>query len=71
MKPIKLTELARISANVNAVEIQLIGGPYPYLGIDIKEPGKPTRWHPIADKDLYRLEKAIRKCRKALKKSRK
>jgi len=53
------------------VKIGMVGGPKPYLGIwvdDRKHPAEKT-WHPINDRDLWRLELAVVKCRRANEKS--
>lgn len=52
-----------------SVQIKMIPGGLPYLGVEVNDPRltSSSRWHPINDKDLWRLELAIKKCRKAQK----
>jgi len=65
MKPIILDGPDYISCQIKMVE-----GEIPYLGVEVHDPRltAPANWHYLEDKDLYRLELAIKKCRKAYKK---
>lgn len=48
----------------------MIKGRIPYLGVLVEDEfeADKDRWHPLNDKDLWRLEKAVKKCREAIKK---
>lgn len=51
--------------NYASVRIKMVDGPVPYLGVEVHDPrlNAPANWHSIEDKDLWRLERAIKKCR--------
>jgi len=57
VKPIELKP-----CGTDAVKIELIGGGAPYLGVSINN----EQWFYISDRDLWRLERAIKKCRKEM-----
>lgn len=68
MKPIILN-----GPDYGSVHVKLIGGPYPYIGVEVHDPRltAPANWHHLEDKDVARLIKALQKCQKANQKRKK
>ena len=66
-----MKEIILDGPDYGSVKIKMVEGGISYLGVETNDSRLTAypRWHYIEDKDLYRLELAIKKCRKALKKT--
>jgi len=58
MRPINLK-----TCDKDKAQIELIGGCAPYLGVYLSD----GKWFYISDSDLWRLDRAVQKCRKGMK----
>ncbi len=56
--------------NYGSVEIRIVNGPWPYMGVAVHDPrlSAPENWHYLDDKDLWRLDRMVKKCMAARKK---